>query len=282
MFVWDPRPVFLRIPGIEFDIYWYAVLFAAGFAAGVRLFTRRLSLYFRLQGLLYQKPAEIADKVLGWMVVATVVGARLGHLFFYEAKEAYLQHPEAIFALRKGGLSSHGAVVGIVVALFWLARREKKWGLSGFRLLDLAAISAGLVGACIRLGNFINQEVVGTPTGLPWGVIFAHPLDGSLRVPRHPVQLYESIFYLAVFAGMWVISRRREWLLSEGRLLGLFLALTFGFRIVAEAWKVEQSAIWAGSFTMGQVLSVPLVLVGLWLCRRSRGESRAASGPPVR
>lgn len=260
----------------DFRILWYGALFALGFMAGFRLFVRRLRLYFRFcpQLLPKESAAQIADRVMGWMVVATVVGARVAHLLFYERPEYYLCNPLVIVQVWKGGLSSHGAAVGIVVALFWLAKREKRWGLSGWKLLDLVVVPAGLVGALIRLGNFINQEVVGTPTDKPWGVVFLHPMDGSAVVPRHPVQLYESIFYLAVFGLLWGLSGRRGWLVPKGRLLGLFLALVFGFRVVAEGWKVEQSAWGVNVLTMGQWLSFPICAVGLWLFLRNSRNAR--------
>jgi prolipoprotein diacylglyceryltransferase len=124
----------------------------------------------------------------------------------------------------------------------------------------------------IRIGNFINQEILGTPTTVPWAVVFGHPADGRASLPRHPVQLYEALFYLAMFVFLMVSRKKwRKW--KEGRALGLFLALIFGFRFYIEFFKEEQSWHLAGSYlTMGQWLSIPFFLVGLILFLRRKGS----------
>jgi prolipoprotein diacylglyceryl transferase len=151
------------------------------------------------------------------------------------------------------------------MALLLYSYRHKE--ISWIRLLDLLAIPAALAAACIRIGNFINQEVLGTPTNLPWAVTFGHPADGSLPIPRHPVQLYEALCYLLLFGLLWGLARRSRALLTPGLLSGLFLLLAFVFRFGIEALKVEQSRLLSSCSTlsMGQILSLPVILFALAL-----------------
>ncbi|MBS0625019.1 MAG: prolipoprotein diacylglyceryl transferase [Verrucomicrobia bacterium] len=213
-----------------------------------------------------KKTMFVADRVTVYMVVSTVIGARLGHFLFYERPSDYLANPIEIFRVWEGGLASHGAAIGIVAGMLLFSYRYRTEGLNWIRLLDYVCVPTAFAGGCIRLGNFINQEIVGTPTDLPWAVLFAHPLDHSLAVPRHPVQLYESLFYFAVFFLLWRLSYKPVFLLAKGRLIGLFLVLVFGFRFFIEFIKTEQSFLLSRSseLTMGQILSLPAVLAGLF------------------
>ena len=216
------------------------------------------------------KASWIADQATLYIVIATVLGARLGHFIFYERPATYLRHPLELFKLREGGLASHGAVIAILIAVWFLAQRTQKLekGLSTLRLLDFICVPTALAGAFIRIGNFVNQEILGTPTSLPWGVIFGHPLDGSRPIPRHPAQLYEAFFYFVVFAVLWRMTYYPIFSLAKGRLIGLFFILVFGFRFFVEFFKLEQShLLWTqGSvFTMGQWLSLPLLMIGIIL-----------------
>jgi len=272
MFYWDPKPEAFTIPYLKWPVLWYGILFAFGFAVGFRIFLSLLVRYFRERtpkenGIhLRQKALALTDRLVLYMVVATLVGARLGHFLFYERPSLYLQHPLEIFQVWKGGLASHGAVLGILfaLALFRYKIHKSAPDLSWVRLLDFVAIPAAFIGVCIRLGNFINQEILGTPTSLPWGVVFGHPTDHSLSVPRHPVQLYEALFYLAVFLLLWRLSFRPRYLLQQGKLIGLFLILVFGFRFCIEFLKLEQSHLLSTSLTMGQILSLPVIFLGCW------------------
>ncbi|MBI3508278.1 MAG: prolipoprotein diacylglyceryl transferase [Chlamydiia bacterium] len=268
---WDPKPEAFTIPGLHLPILWYGVLFALGFALSFPIFIPLLTRFF----LAYHQSKDVlkwrkvatttADRLTLYIVLATVIGARLGHFLFYESPSRYLSHPMEILQIREGGLASHGAVIAIILALVWFARRYKIEGLDWLKLLDLIAVPAALVGCCIRLGNFINQEVLGTPSTLPWAVLFGHPADGQVEyVPRHPVQIYEALFYLGVFFVLWRLSHRLFFLLQRGKLVGLFLILIFGFRFCIEFFKVEQSHIYASHWmTMGQLLSIPVFLLGI-------------------
>ncbi|MES2273799.1 MAG: prolipoprotein diacylglyceryl transferase [Chlamydiota bacterium] len=215
---------------------------------------------------LRRKAVLITDRLTVYMIVATVLGARLGHFIFYERPSTYLKDPWEILRVWEGGLASHGAVIAIVLAmiLFSYRIRNQTRGLSWIRLLDFLSIPTALAGSFIRLGNFFNQEILGSPSDLPWAVVFGHPADHSASIPRHPVQIYEALFYLAVFFFLWRLSYRPAFLLARGKLIGMFLILVFGFRFFIEFFKIEQSHIVAnGSFlTMGQYLSLPLILAG--------------------
>ncbi len=222
---------------------------------------------------LRRQAVQITDRLTVYMILATVLGARIGHFVFYEKPSDYLHNPmELISIWRMRGLASHGAAIAIVLALglFSVRYRDKIRGMTWLHLLDFVCVPTALAGACIRMGNFFNQEILGVPTTVRWAVIFGHAADGSYPYPRHPVQLYEAIAYAIVFLVLWRLSFFSKYLIEKGRLLGLFLVLVFGFRFLIEYWKEEQSRIMPGSFnlTMGQILSIPAILVGLFLLFR--------------
>lgn len=249
-----------------------------GFALGVPIFAAILSRFFAYEKKytkkeINQKASFLADRVIIYILIGTIVGARVGHFLFYEDPSVYLE----MFTLQNGGLhglSSHGAAVGIVLALlfFRMSIQKEYPRLSWLRLMDYLSIPAILCGAFIRVGNFINQEILGSQTSLPWGVVFGHPADNSFPTPRHPVQLYEAAFYLLVFFVLWRLSYRASFLMKEGRIIGLFFILVFGFRILIEFIKLEQSELLSSAsiFTMGQILSLPLFLIGIYLMIRSK------------
>lgn len=274
MIYWDPSPDLFIIPILNWPIKWYGLFFAMGFLIGFSLFERILLRYFlqtnksRKSNISQLKriALKITDRTTVYMVIATALGARLGHFLFYESPLVYLKNPTEILRIWEGGLASHGAAIAIIGALYLLARWTKKIdsGLTTLRLLDFISIPTALAGCFIRIGNLFNQEILGTATQLPWSFIFAHPMDGSFPIPRHPVQIYESLFYLFVFLVLWRLSYRRSFLLCQGRLIGLFLVLVFGFRFFIEYLKLEQSELVSSSsmLTMGQWLSIPLVILG--------------------
>jgi len=227
------------------------------------------SLDGNLQGRLHflkDLALKVTDRITVYIVIATVVGARLGHFIFYERPSDYLKNPLEILQIWKGGLASHGAAIAIILAVCFFSRWAKKFdsGLTWIRLLDFLCVPTALAGSFIRIGNFFNQEILGKATSLPWGVVFGHPVDGALSIPRHPVQLYEALFYFAVFLILWRLTFQRNYLLHQGKLIGLFLILVFGFRFLVEFLKLEQSYLVSFSpLTMGQWLSVPLVILGI-------------------
>jgi prolipoprotein diacylglyceryl transferase len=273
---WDPKPEIFTLPYVHWPILWYGVLFALGFAIGFPIFVGLLTRFLGEKER--PKAVVIADRLTTYMIIGTIAGARLGHFLFYERPENYLNDPLEIFRIWEGGLASHGAAIGIVLALVVFSYRirllEPK--LNWVRLLDFVCVPTAFAAICIRVGNFINQEVLGTPSDLPWAVVFGHPADWSAPIARHPVQIYEALFYLAVFLLLWRLSYNRAFLAAKGKLIGLFLILIFGFRLIIEFLKTEQSHLMASStLTMGQILSIPAVLAGLlfYFCSRADKSS---------
>ena len=273
---WDPSPELLILPFINIPITWYGLLFAIGFWLGLQIFTHIFKNFIDSKGI--SNSSAIAntysERLLLYVIVATVLGARLGHILFYEHPMEYFANPISILKTWEGGLASHGAIVAIVIAvLLFSLRTRKEFPDFGFlKLLDSLAIPAMLVGALIRIGNFMNQEILGTTTDKPWGIIFGHPRDGGGISPRHPAQLYEAIFYFALFLlllSLWSFKKEK---IAPGRIAGINLFSTFTFRFLIEFIKEGQS-IWFDSpdvlFVMGQILSIPIALFGLYLLLKS-------------
>ena len=203
------------------------------------------------------------------MVFGMIIGARLGDLLFYQDWETLIHHPSTILKFWEGGLASHGAIGGILVGTYFFLKKIKKsfpfftW----ISLLDLMVIPGCIAGVFIRIGNFMNQEILGTPGTVPWAVIFGHPADGSFPVPRHPVQLYEASFYLLLFGILWMVREKIPAMQKTGKTSGLFFIALFTFRFFIEFFKSKQSALVSSGalLDMGQFLSIPFILLGIWL-----------------
>lgn len=225
---------------------------------------------------IYRNSLLLTDRLVGYVLVATILGARLGHFLFYERFSDFLDDPWEIFRVWEGGLASHGAAIAIIFSLLLFSYRVKKTskGLHWIRLLDFVSVPAAFCGGCIRIGNFINQEILGSETSLPWGVVFGSPVDHSPPVPRHPVQIYEAVFYFFVFYLLWRLTYSPRILLAQGKLIGLFLILVFGFRFWIEFLKIEQSHLLSPDpfLTMGQILSLPMILFGIFLYKMGRSH----------
>ena len=220
---------------------------------------------------LKEKASFITEKVFIYIFLATIIGARLAHLIFYEDFSYYLSNPIEIVKFWDGGiagLASHGAVFFIILALFTLSLRLKSFypKIRFISLLDLVTTPTLFAAFCIRIGNFFNQEILGKGTESFLGIIFGSPADGSLPFPRHPVQLYEAFFYLILFLLFFFISLKYEIFLKRGKLIGLFLISVFSFRFFIEFLKVKQSVNIGDNslLLMGQYLSIPLVIVGIF------------------
>ncbi len=229
----------------------------------------------------------LTDHLCWFTVVGTIVGARLGQVFFY-GWDYYKEHPLEIFMVWHGGLASHGGTIGVMLAIaaFTIMARRRMPQASFWSILDLVAVPTAIVAFCIRLGNFFNQEIIGLPTSMPWAIVFGHPAEGGSPVPRHPVQLYEGMFYLAVFFilyRMWARGAHRG---RPGLLVGWFFVLVFGWRILMEYFKVSQGGFAEESLLQtGQLLSIPFVLLGAWLVwrarRRGQAQHRVSSPKPA-
>jgi prolipoprotein diacylglyceryl transferase len=234
---------------------WYGILFALGFIVGFFI----VRWMFRIE----RKPEADLDRLLLYLLVGTIVGARLGHCLFYDPAY-YLSNPLEIIKVWKGGLASHGGGIGVFLALYLYSRKHKDqpylW------VLDRVAVPTALAGSFIRLGNLFNSEILGVQTDVPWAFIFAR-VD---RVPRHPAQLYESLSYLLIFLLLlWLYNRFRE-KTPPGLLIGVFLVSVFTARIAIEFVKVRQAAFGeALPLSMGQLLSIPMILAGAWLVWRA-------------
>lgn len=275
--IWNPDRIVFTIPGTNHPVVWYGVWFALGFIVGylilVPMIQRRL-LETRL-GLdtksARQLAAQYVDRMTGLIVIGTIVGARLGHVFFYEWPR-YQHNPIEIFQVWKGGLASHGATLGILLALFLYVyfSRKKFPEITFLTLLDIIVVPTAFAACCIRIGNFFNQEILGIPSSVPWAIIFGDPADGGAIVPRHPVQLYEAIVYFVTFIFLYSLWKFKGSFLRPGMLSGLFFILVFGSRFFLEFLKVPQSAMIDESFLQtGQYLSIPVILAGVLLLLKS-------------
>ncbi len=252
---WNVDPEIFRIGGIA--VRWYGLLFALAFYFGYLIMSR----IFKWEGVGEKK----LDQLSIYMIVATVVGARLGHCLFYQP-DYYLQNPWEILMIWKGGLASHGAAVGILIAL-WLF--SKKSGLTWLWTLDRIVIVVALAGFMIRTGNLMNSEIYGHATQLPWGFIF-YRSDFSLD-PRHPTQIYEGLTYLFLFIILYSYYLRKKGAIKEGLLFGWFLIVLFGMRFLLEFLKEPQVKFEETMFlNMGQLLSIPFILLGIVLLWRTR------------
>jgi len=241
-------------------------------AAEKNLFSWRV--YFEdLFGLslvtLKQKALHLTESMSFLCVIGVVVGARLGDVIFYQEFTYYIKDPITILQIWKGGLSSHGGAIGALIAIWVFSRKKrcKDVGLSFLRIADIVTIPTALLGSFIRVGNFINQEILGTQASVPWAVVFGHPADGSVPVPRHPVQLYEALIYFLIFLTLTIHWKGVFRLVRPGLVLGWFLLAVFSSRFVLEFFKTEQSdyLIDQTHLHMGQYLSLPFILLGLYL-----------------
>ena len=207
-----------------------------------------------------------ADRVSWFVVLGTVIGARLGHVLFY-GWDYYSQNPWEIIMIRKGGLASHGGTLGIILALTLFIRLNRKLfpEITLVKLMDLLVIPTAMTVCFIRVANFFNQEILGNPTNQPWAVIFGNAADGSAPFPRHPVQLYEGAAYLATFAILFLMWLSKGYKRKPGVYSGLFFILVFGSRFFIEYLKAPQSDIDRYGLQVGQWLSIPFVLLGIAL-----------------
>ncbi|KAF3363143.1 hypothetical protein PHSC3_000329 [Chlamydiales bacterium STE3] len=272
---WDPNPVAFRIPIIDLPVFIYGLFFVSGFILGyfvlLPIFARQLQLSSKDQNQdFYKLSQKLADRLTWFIIGGTIIGARLGHVLFYDW-ERYKNNLIAILNTREGGLASHGGAIGVILALllFHYFVLKKEANIPFIKLVDMIVIPTALVGCFIRIGNFFNQEIVGIPTQVSWAIVFGHPADGEPVVPRHPVQLYEAVSYLAIFFLLYFIWKVKKEITPAGLFSGLFFFLIFSARFIIEYWKAQQTAIVDQSYLqMGQLLSLPFIFLGLCLlCR---------------
>jgi prolipoprotein diacylglyceryl transferase len=244
---WNISPSIFSLGPVS--VRWYGLLFAMSFVVGYYIMLR----IFRKENI----PEPLLDQLSMYMLIATVVGARLGHVFFYEPA-SYLAHPLDILKIWQGGLASHGAAIGIIVALLLFARKTRQ---PFFWVIDRIVIVVALSGFFIRTGNLFNSEIYGNLTNLPWGFIFERAGE---TLPRHPTQIYEGLCYLILFFFLLLFYYKKDGKPRSGYLFGIFLIVVFGFRFIVEFIKEPQVEFeTAMTLNMGQLLSIPLVIAGI-------------------
>ncbi len=262
----------------------YGLLFVGGMIFGYYVIKRM----FKSEGI----SEKYLDKLLLYVVPATIIGARLGHVFFYGPwwdvkdpvtgqliEEGYFSHPYSILEVWKGGLASHGAAIVILIMLYIYSKnvvnRPMLW------ILDRIAAPIAIAGCFIRLGNLVNHEIIGTPTDLPWGFNFYNAVDDLGNpipvTPRHPSQLYEAICYLITFLVIFRMYWKTNAKLKPGKLFGLWLIMVWSARFFIEFIKIGQNQNdneWV--LKTGQLLSIPFILIGVYLYFRKVPQKEQA------
>lgn len=237
-----------------FQVRWYGLMYILGFLAGywiLKILARRRNIDFSRE--------RIVD-FLSYVAVGLIGGGRLGYILFYNLG-FYLQHPLKVFFLWEGGLSFHGGMIGVLIAGGLFCRKH---GYAFYDLADMAVIPLPIGLGLGRLGNFINGELFGRPTDLPWCIVF----PGGGPQCRHPSQLYESILEGWLLFGILLWMSRRNW--QKGLLFWTFIALYGTFRFVVEFFRLPdpQLGLVLGPFSMGQFLSFPMAVLGAFMIRK--------------
>lgn len=253
--VWNASPEIITSP---ITVRWYGLMFAVGFLLGTSILGR----IYRHEGA----PEKWVGILLIWVVCATMIGARLGHVFFYEWAY-YSQHPLEILKIWEGGLASHGGTIAIILAVIlysiFTTKRSPIW------TFDRLVIPIALVGGLIRIGNLMNSEIYGTATTLPWGFMFVRSRQWHemyLGQACHPTQIYEALCYFALFALLMWMYWKKNAEERPGLLFGVFFIGIFLPRFLIEFIKNDQTAFEADmTLNMGQWLSIPFILAGIIL-----------------
>jgi len=264
---WNVDPAAFTIPIIDREVRWYAFAFIIGL--------------FFLGPWIVKKiwdnekiPQAWMDTLFYYVLFGTVIGARLGHCLFY-APDYYLAHPLEIIAIWEGGLASHGGTLGIIIAI-WIYSK-KTTHRSMLWTFDRLVVPVGFVAALIRLGNLMNSEIYGHPTDLPWGFIFVRGSENP-TLPCHPTQLYEAFFYIITSFICLYLYWKKSAYKKEGLIFGVFLICIFLTRFFVEFLKnvqepFEIKMIETIGINMGQALSIPFIIAGLWFIFKSRSKN---------
>ncbi len=251
---WNVKPEIFHLGPLS--IRWYGLLFASGFLLG----------YYIVERMFKWETEDLKwlDSLFFYLIIATIVGSRLGHVFFY-SWEYYSQNPMEIFMVWHGGLASHGGALGVIIAMYlhskFVTKHSMLW------ILDRVVVPIALVAALIRTGNLMNSEIYGIETKLPWGFIFE---INSEVIAKHPTQIYEALAYLFVFMILMFLYWKTNSRKKPGLLLGTFFILMFFLRLLIEFIKEDQEVFEAGMIlNMGQWLSIPFILFGVYLVIRA-------------
>lgn len=259
--VWDTSPTIISLG--SFELRWYSLFFALSFYISFKF----------MEGIFAEKgrSKDHLDPLLWYLAIVTIAGARLGHCFFYDPKY-YLANPLEVFMIWKGGLASHGGALGILIAALLYCRKYKE---SLIWLFDHLSIPMALSASLIRLGNFFNSEILGQKTDVPWAIIFSK-YDSF---PRHPAQLYESTAYFIIFLSLFVIYKRTKSDKKPGKLFGIFMTSVFTVRLLVEFIKIRQEVYDTTlALNTGQLLSIPFIFSGLYLCLFFKKKEKEISG----
>lgn len=271
---WTANPILFSLG--SFSVRWYGLMFAIGFLTGYYIVDKM----FRREGA----PESWISSLFFYVIVATIIGARLGHVFFYDWSY-YSEHLNEIPKVWQGGLASHGGTLGIIIAVWlysiFVTKRSMLW------TFDRIVVPTGFVAALIRVGNLMNHEIYGGETTLPWGFRFIRNIGQYMQgaepvftAPSHPTQIYEALCYLAIFAlCMWLYWKRNAQR-RPGLIFGIFMALLFTCRFlieyvknVQEPWEITMRQNYG--LDQGQLLSIPFIILGIVLIYR------ACKKPPV-
>lgn len=261
---WNVDPEIVNILGIP--LKYYGLLFLTGLILSLNI----LKKIYKKENL----STQAHEALFSYALIGILVGARLGHCLFYDF-DYYSQHPIEIFLpIQKGpdgafhfigfaGLASHGGGIGLMIMLLLYSR---KFSIPLMTVLDAIAIVLPLAGVFIRLANLMNSEIIGIPTDVPWAFIF-EKVD---HLPRHPAQLYEAISYFIIFLLIYIIYKKDIFKIGRGFYFGISILLIFIMRILIEFIKVDQAEFEHGmSLNMGQLLSIPFVILGLFFMVKS-------------
>lgn len=268
---WNPSPEIFKIG--SFAVRYYSLMFVIAFMLGLYLMKK----IFINDNI----PIEKLDSLFIYTIVATLLGARIGHFLFYEPEFLFSKPLEVLLPFRfspkfeftgYAGLASHGAAVGIITAMYFYSKNVLKKPL--LFILDRITIPVAAAGVFIRLGNLMNSEIIGKPTNSDYGFIFRQLGEDF---PRHPSQLYEAVGYLFVFILLWFVYWKTDKMKKPGYLFGLFFALLWSVRFFVEFFKekqVEGGENWMFNLNTGQVLSIPLILIGLYFMFSKTKETK--------
>lgn len=257
--VWTVGPEIFSVG--PFPVRWYGVFFALGFFLGYRIMLG----FYRSE----KRSLESLSDLFLFLLLGTIIGARLGHVFFYQP-DYYLAHPWEVPMVWQGGLASHGGFAGVIIAIYLY--RKKHPDMSFMEIADRISIPCLLAATLIRIGNFFNSEILGTPSNLPWAIVFAR-ID---NVPRHPAMLYEAAAYFIVFVALYLSYWKTAIIRFPGRALGISLMTCFLARFMIEFVKESQVPFERGMLlNMGQLLSIPFILAGVYLfCASTRPSQK--------
>lgn len=263
---WDFSGDIFTIPFLEHPVRWYGLMWALSFLIGQQI----MYYIYKKEG----RPARGVEALTVYVIIAAFVGARLGHVLFYDAAH-YFSHPWSILAIWEGGLASHGGAIGIFIALYIYSHKNS---IQYLWILDRVSIIGALAACLIRLGNLMNSEMIGVPTTQPWGFIFVRVDD----VPRHPAQLYEAIYCFFLFLLLfWIWYRFRDQV-KNGFIFSCFLIILFGLRFIAEFFKINQEPFEdALILNMGQILSIPFVVTGIVILLTAKSQRRKEGAKKV-